>query len=952
MLGVWDAPSIVGSGAYDPTPAAGLRLGRTPDPGAPAWVTEPWLKLISHQFWTEHSLPFWNPYSGYGTPLAAAMQPQPFYPLTIAASLHVNAWTYNLFMLSRLFVAGALMFLFARRFLDAFPSLVSAVTFMLTGYFILYLNMPHVSVEVLAPGMLLVFELLLRKNSWTAVAGAAAMIALGVVAGMPESTFLIMAFGSVYFVCRLIFTAEFRNLLLPLFGKFVAAVVLGLLLSAFLLLPFVEFLMVGHDVHQPSNTGGGRVGLIGDHNIRAAIFYVLPLIFGPVNQSILSNFSGWTGMRSYWGIVATVLALVATITLTVAGKRVEAKHSRFLIAFFSIALLLMLFKRFAHPLINWIGYLPASEMVFYPKYQEPLVALCVAMLAGLGFSLLVERQISSGVIAIAAIIILGVMLGTAWVHQPQVMQVQRFAFFFYLSVAAGILCIVVIASLMTLHARASDPRITQSLAVSVVGLLVLELAINYVVPAFYIYNSPPPASRSPYKGAPFVDLLQTRSADHSRVFARQSLLYPNWSAAFELSDVRSLDALYYRRYMTFVRNFLLTEDKRRRDGDLADQFTGAEFSYDFATELEKRFLTLSSVKYLLSNSEYGWSSQTLDGIIAQHRGQNIWGFGPELFRLGDIGKVPSRGLLQHAPSHRIAFKTTIDPARPIFEAIAAIRVEATDNSDGAGFRLEVRHGDSIEELFSAFLNPRDVPSDRAGRPIRVDLSKYSGQEVELLFSTDPGPRGDNGWDWTGWVRPGFAAKDDTAVVPEFKKIYDKEALIYEVPSTLPRATLFRAVDVVPDDQVLTKLKDRTFNPLETVVVSRESLSNIDPAAMRTLAEAKPVPFTAAHILTYQSQRVRIEANAEALSVLMLTDSNYPGWHAYVNGERVPVLMANYLFRAVIVPAGKSSVEFVYEPTSIKLGGLISLVTLLVLAGLVFWERTRRQSVAAPLFNPY
>ena len=41
MLGVWDAPSIVGSGAYDPSPAAGLRLGRTPDPGAPAWVTEP-----------------------------------------------------------------------------------------------------------------------------------------------------------------------------------------------------------------------------------------------------------------------------------------------------------------------------------------------------------------------------------------------------------------------------------------------------------------------------------------------------------------------------------------------------------------------------------------------------------------------------------------------------------------------------------------------------------------------------------------------------------------------------------------------------------------------------------------------------------------------------------------------------------------------------------------------
>ena len=188
-----------------------------------------------------------------------------------------------------------------------------------------------------------------------------------------------------------------------------------------------------------------------------------------------------------------------------------------------------------------------------------------------------------------------------------------------------------------------------------------------------------------------------------------------------------------------------------------------------------------------------------------------------------------------------------------------------------------------------------MPSDRAGRPIRVDWSKYSGQEVELLFSTDPGPKGDNGWDWTGWVRPGFAAKDDTAVGPEFKKIYDKEALIYEVPSTLPRATLFRAVDVVPDDQVLNKLQDRAFNPLETVVLSRESLSNIDLAAMRTPAKANPVPFTAAHIRLISRSGLPVEANAEAPSVLMLTDSNYPGWHAYVNGERVPVLMANYLF---------------------------------------------------------
>jgi len=97
-------------------------------------------------------------------------------------------------------------------------------------------------------------------------------------------------------------------------------------------------------------------------------------------------------------------------------------------------------------------------------------------------------------------------------------------------------------------------------------LLSLELVANYIVPAFYIYGALAPASRSPYKGAPFVDFLRDRNAEHSRLFARDSVLFPNWSAAFDLADVRSLDALYYRRYLDFIRNFLLAPGNNRRHG--------------------------------------------------------------------------------------------------------------------------------------------------------------------------------------------------------------------------------------------------------------------------------------------------------------------------------------------------------------------------------------------------
>ena len=255
MLSAWDAPSIVPSGAYDAIPAP-PRIGRTPDPGAPAWVTEPWMKLMERQLWSERVLPLWNPYTAYGTPLAAAMQPQPYFPLATLASLHVSPWTYNLFIVGRLLLAGVLMFLFARFFVTTLPSMVAAVTFMLTGYFTIYINMPHLSTEVMAPGLLFGFELLLRRNSWSAVAVAAAMIALSIVGGMPESTFLVIAFACVYFVGAgaLFCTPTCASGSSRFSARFVAADRPGLsLLQAILLLPFIELPPNRPRLHQPSN---------------------------------------------------------------------------------------------------------------------------------------------------------------------------------------------------------------------------------------------------------------------------------------------------------------------------------------------------------------------------------------------------------------------------------------------------------------------------------------------------------------------------------------------------------------------------------------------------------------------------------------------------------------------------------------------------------------------------
>ena len=310
--------------------------------------------------------------------------------LTILLSLHPTAWTYNLFVIGRLFLAGLLTFFFAQLFLGYAPSLFSAITFMLTGYFILYLGMPHVSVEVLLPGMFLALELLLRKNSWQAVAGTSGVTFLCITGGMPESCFLIVSFGCLYFLFRLLLASDFSELRLQRLIKLALGLTLGFGLAAFLLAPFLEYMRIAHDAHQAVNLRGAITGIAIDDDWRTTITYLLPGIFGRIFDSIFGG--GWTGMRSYWGILPIIFASGAVLRLT--SKSYSAANPlRSLTVFFFVSLVLMLLKRFGSPLVNWIGRLPVADLIIFVKYDEPLMAFCIAMLAGIGFSLFLRSRI-------------------------------------------------------------------------------------------------------------------------------------------------------------------------------------------------------------------------------------------------------------------------------------------------------------------------------------------------------------------------------------------------------------------------------------------------------------------------------------------------------------------------------------------------------------------------------
>ncbi len=91
----------------------------------------------------------------------------------------------------------------------------------------------------------------------------------------------------------------------------------------------------------------------------------------------------------------------------------------------------------------------------------------------------------------------------------------------------------------------------------------------------------------------------------------------------------------------------------------------------------------------------------------------------------------------------------------------------------------------------------------------------------------------------------------------------------------------------------------------------------------------------AEIKEYKPNKITIETSNSNQSSLILTDSYYPGWKAYVDGVEKNIIETASSFRAVELESGRHEVVFEYQPLSFKIGSLISLVTLILISFCLF-----------------
>ncbi|GGH73854.1 hypothetical protein HNQ91_003742 [Filimonas zeae] len=109
-----------------------------------------------------------------------------------------------------------------------------------------------------------------------------------------------------------------------------------------------------------------------------------------------------------------------------------------------------------------------------------------------------------------------------------------------------------------------------------------------------------------------------------------------------------------------------------------------------------------------------------------------------------------------------------------------------------------------------------------------------------------------------------------------------------------------------------------FDPKDTAVLDNKYKSLID--GKFTADSAAVIRQT-----KFDNDAVSYECNSAAPQLAVFSEIYYKDWYAYIDGKQADVLKANYVLRALVVPAGKHTIEFKFEPKVYKQTYVLSTI---------------------------
>lgn len=830
-------------------------------------------------------IPLWNPYLFMGVPFLANSQAGVLYPFNWPLAWLPSLVAFKIAVLAHVILAGAGALFFARRALGLRPSSawLGGLLFALGGY--LTAQVEHINQLQGLAWLPFAFTLIaVYPGTLWGTLGLAVVLALQLLAGHTQSAFITLVGLAFYSLWTAVVVPQSLRLRVQPLITVIAGAIGAVGLAGAQVIPTLELSGL-------SQRGGG----LPFHE--AISFSLSPLLLG---RALLPGYGEtiFTEYVGYLGISGLLLALIGAW----ARRRERPVAALAALGLFGLLLALGMYNP-----LYWlcVQFVPGFNLFRVPARWLVLFAFAGAMLAGVGLEI-VRRSAIPRRLILASLLLLGLLALTSPFGERPTLQ----------TVAGWLL--VAAASLLLLTRAPSRARTS-----GLIALVMLELfAASRALP----YNHPTaPEAVTSLRPAVLQLLADARSGPTPppRFLSMSDIL-------FDPGDLNELHAIYDSQLPPDAVRDLIVAMKAKEvlapnlslsyHLMAADGFDGGLLPLHRYVKIEELLLPpdrISPDGRLRENVRTIPPNRVLDllniGTLITDKTGDAWIDG-----------------IYYDLQHTVALSPTAPPFElnnlPPFEATTlGIIAQAGDTGNqGSGIgeqatlpmaRISIRFTNGHEEAF-------DLLASEEVTRLRWDIGAAQVQAIRVEALTQDKAillRGLTLIDErTGAFQPLTLSEGN-----RWRLVHSGDVKVYTNAQVLPRATIVHEARLIPDDaRALEALSAPDFQPARTVILSEGQ----PPENNGSGAEDRVV------VLTYDAERIVMEADLDSPGILVLRDTYYPGWRAFVDGAETAIWRANLLFRAVPLPAGHHRVEFLFNPPAWWLGLGLSCLSLIALGG--------------------
>ncbi|PWT95004.1 MAG: hypothetical protein C5B53_12085 [Candidatus Melainabacteria bacterium] len=483
-------------------------------PGIP-WDASAALLFYPYETFVHNSLshgvlPLWNDLSGCGFSMIGAITSRMFCPLNVLLPI-TNQYLFNLRIVLCLWFGVSGMIVLARRIgCSPLASMLAGSSFVLCPFLLRETELPNG--YWLFPWIFYCLLATLERGGITRIFLSACLIAFAITSAHPECMFFAIAAGSAFSLVLAGVNSEGNCSWKQRLGRLVAIGLFAGVLSAPVLLPFLEYLSNAYNYKgvTPSPWACPMANLI--------ISFVQPIF-------------GWDSLSI--GCVAAVCFFFASLSDSPVARRL-----------FWMVVALVVFAVRIFPLDSLLSRQPLVGL--YPMYCFPALLIIMLLLSGIGFDLIMVAPGKKTHGRLIWITTIGVTLllctPYSWLAKlpgPEYVRlIPTLPPSYFLIENAAILALFLFLVVAAKPATWSNKYKSLLLVLNLLSLLSTGMFKLIETPQFTQHSSP---------------ITTFIRSSHERMIAIDWCFLANLPSCYDIKDFRMFDALYPRRFVEFMK---------------------------------------------------------------------------------------------------------------------------------------------------------------------------------------------------------------------------------------------------------------------------------------------------------------------------------------------------------------------------------------------------------------